>query len=102
MLDTHVSCIWSPRYWDKKVLVNKLNVKKGKCYLFFACDRNYTNLYSFDGERVLKECQLCSNGKIYCYQIPLEWLVNEGELPKELIAIRDKEYSKFKKRMHKN
>lgn len=97
----NATCIWSPRYWDKKVLVNKLAVKRGKCYLYFACDRNYPDLYSFDGEKVLNECQLCSNGKIYCYQIPLSWLVNEGDLPQEFIKIRDKEYAKFKARQKK-
>lgn len=92
------SVIWSPRYWDKKVLVATRDVRPEKCYLFFCCDRNYSDLYSYDGVKVQEECKICSNGKIYCYEIPLEWLKNEGELSEEFQKIRDSEYQKYKNR----
>ena len=98
----NATSIWSPRYWDKKVLVNLLDVKDCKCFLYFCCDKNYPDLYSYDGAKVRAECTLCSNGKIYCYEIPLEWLKNEGELPKEFIPIRDKQYEKYRRFVAKN
>lgn len=89
--------IWSPRYWDKKVLIDRLKLNPtGKTYLFFCCDKNLTSLYSVDSSRVRAECGLCTNGKILCYQVPLEWLENEGDLPSEFIPIRDKNYNKYK------
>lgn len=95
------TCIWQPRYWDRKVLINKADVKRDKCFVFFCCDRNKPDLYSYDGAKVLDECTLCSNGKILCYEIPLDWLENAGELPAELVKIRDAEYAKYKKKMLK-
>lgn len=94
--------IWSPRYWDKKVLINKLDVEPKKCFLFFCCDKNLKNLYSYDGVKVKNECPLRYNGKIYCYEVPLDWLNNEGELPLELEKVRTKEYSKYKNRLNKS
>lgn len=89
--------IWQPRYWDKKVLVDVKKVKPGKNYLYFACDVNLLDLYSYDGDRVLEEGFTTSNGKILCYEVPLDWLKNEGKLPEHFIPIREKEYAKFLK-----
>lgn len=90
--------IWAPKYCTKMVLIDRLKVNKtGKTFLFFCCDRNYLDLYSIDSEKVRKECKLVSNSKILCYQVPLDWLENEGELPKEYIKVREREYNKYKK-----
>lgn len=94
---TKATPIWQMRFWDRTVLVNKQDVKNGKCYLFFCCDKNYPDLYSYDGAKVKQECKLCSNGKIYCYQIPVSWLENEGDLPAEFLPIREREYAKYKR-----
>lgn len=91
-------CIWQPKFSTQEVLVATNKVREGKNYLFFAGDRNHPDLYSYDGHKVKLNCKLTSNGKIYCYCIPLSWLENEGELPDELQTIRNQEYEKFKKR----
>ena len=69
----------------------------GKGYLFFAADRNHQNLYSYDGGKVRKECRMVSNGKIFCYCIPLDWLVDEGELGEEEVKERERQYSRFRR-----
>lgn len=89
--------IWQPKFSTRMVLVDRTKVREGKNYLYFVADRNHPDLYSYDGTRVRNECQLSTNGKIYCYNIPLDWLVSEGDLPEELIPIREKEYKKFQK-----
>ena len=71
-------------------------VSNNKVYIFFVADRNHTDLYSFDGAYVRSHCKMTYNGKIYCYCVPMELLVNEGELPQELISYREQEYNKFK------
>lgn len=96
------TAIWQPKFSTKEVLVSKLEVKPGKNYLFFCCDRNHTDLYSFDGDEVKSKGRLCSNGKIICYAFPLDFLTSEGELPEEFVPIREKEYNKFKKYSDKN
>jgi hypothetical protein len=89
--------IWSPRYWDKKVLVDVSKLQPDTTFIFFCCDRNLTDLYAIDSNRVRENCSVCTNGKIDCYEIPLSYLRSMGDLPEEYIAIRDREYSKFKK-----
>jgi len=96
------SPIWMPRYWDKMVLVDRKNIGSGKNYLYFVVDAKYPYLYSFDGDRVKKECKLTSNGKIYCYQIPLDWLNSEGEVPAEFLPTKNKEYQKYQKTLKRN
>lgn len=96
------SAIWMPRYWDKTILIDRKAVRSGKNYLFFCCDKKYPDLYSYDGSRVLSECKITTNGKIYCYQVPLDWLTNEGDLPEQFIPERDKELSKYQKTLKKN
>lgn len=89
--------IWQPKFSTGEVLVDKRIVRDGKNYLFFCCDRNHPDLYSYDGTKVRESKRLCTNGKIICYHFPLDWLDNEGELPEEYHVIRDREYTKFKK-----
>lgn len=91
-------CIWQPKFSTREVLVATNKVRDGVNYLFFAGDRNHPDLYAFDGLKVKQNCRVGSNGKLYCYYIPLDYLDNKGELPEELKYIRDKEYSKFKNR----
>lgn len=94
--------IWMPRYWDKKVLVDKSKVRNGKNYLYFVVDKKLPDLYSYDGTKVKDECRLTTNGKIYCYEIPLEWLNNEGELPEEFLSTKQKEFNKYQKTLKRN
>lgn len=94
-------CIWQPKFSTQEVLVATTKVRDGKNYVFFVADRNYMDLYSFDGNKVKKECKISSNGKILVYDIPLSWLNNEGELPQNLVSYRQQEYDKFKKKMKK-
>jgi hypothetical protein len=98
----NASPIWMPRYWDKTVLVDRKNIKSGKNYLYFVVDPKYPYLYSFDGDKVKKECKLTSNGKIYCYQIPMDWLNSEGDVPQEFLSTKDKEYQKYQKTLKIN
>ena len=44
--------IWQPRYWDQKVLIDKKEVRPEKNFVYFACDRNLPDLYSYDGSKV--------------------------------------------------
>ncbi len=37
-----------------------------------------------------------------CFNIPLDWLINEGELTPEMISLRDTEYLNFKNKMKKS
>lgn len=94
-------CIWQPKFCTKEALVAMEKVPKGKGYLYFAADRNHPNLYSYDGEKVRSECRMVSNGKIFCYCIPLSWLVDEGELGDALESERDRQYGRFKRSMGK-
>ena len=94
--------IWQMKYCTKSVLVDTCKVNPGKCYIYFVADRNYKDLYSFDGDRVKKECGLIYNGKIYCFDIPISWLNNEGPLTPELEKHRENEYERFKKFVAKN
>lgn len=94
-------CIWQPKYCTKEVLVATNKVHSGKNFVFFAGDRSYQDLYSYDGDKVRQECKVTSNGKIYCYCIPLNWLINEGDLPEDLKELREIEYQKFKSKMKK-
>ena len=96
-----VCCIWQPKYSTKEVLIATNKVGNGKNYVFFAGDRNWKDLYSYDGEKVRKYCKISTNGKIYCFCIPLSWLVSEGDLPTEYQLQRDKEYENFKKKYSK-
>jgi len=95
-LTSNVICIWQPKYSTKEVLVATQKVREGKNYLFFVADRNWQDLYSFDGTKVKQECKISSNGKILVYDIPLSYLNNEGPLPEKLIAFKQIEYDKFK------
>ena len=95
------SVIWQPKFSTQEVLVSTAKVREGKNYLFFAADRNHPDLYSYDGTKVKSECKITSNGKIYCYCIPLSWLVNEGELPEELVKVKEIELERFKKSQKK-
>lgn len=96
MIDNNVICIWQPKYSTREVLVATQKVRDGKNYIFFVADRNWLDLYSFDGTKVKQNCKISSNGKILVYDIPLSYLNNEGELPQKLVTFREKEYDKFK------
>lgn len=88
--------IWQPKYKTNEVLVDQAKITSGKNFLFFCADRNHTNLYSFDGGRVMENCECVVNGR-YCkvYKIPMNWLTDEGKLPSELEPVRAKEYAKY-------
>lgn len=94
--------IWQMKYCTQTVLVDTSKVSREKVYIYFVADRNHLDLYSFDGSRVRDKCEIISNGKIYCYNIPFEWLENEGVLPQVLVDAREKEYEKYKNYMAKN
>jgi hypothetical protein len=95
------TCIWQPRYWDRKVLVSIREVRPGKNFLFFCSDRNWNDLYSYDGSKVKEKCEVGTNGKIAVYEIPLDWLENEGDLPEQFVEVRKQEYAKYRKKMLK-
>lgn len=88
--------IWQIKFCTQEVLVDTCKVSMGKIYIYFVADRNHKDLYSFDGKWVREHCKVTSNGKIYCFCVPVNALVNEGELPSELEKQREIEYAKFK------
>ena len=72
--------IWMMRYHDMKVLVAVPKVKPGINYLTFTKDPNRKGIiYSFDGDKVMDECTVTSNGKIKCYEVPYAWLTEEED-----------------------
>jgi len=76
--------IWQPRYHDRVVLISVHKVKEGTNYVRFTKAPSMGNgLWSFDGSRVRRECELDTNGKIICFAVPLHWLteVEEKENP---------------------
>ena len=91
------TCIWQPKFCTREALVALEKVPNGKGYLYFAADRNHPDLYSYDGAKVRKECRMVSNGKIFCYCIPLDWLVDEGELPEDERREQARQYARFRK-----
>lgn len=97
----YASAIWQPKYCIKSVLIRCQDVKRQKCFVYFCCDKNLKDLYSYDGDYVRNNCKVVSNGKIPCYQIPLSILVSEGDLPKEFEKIRECEYAKYQRTLKK-
>ena len=55
--------IWAPRWRDKTVLVAYFRVKPGINYLIFTKCPSMPYIYSFDGEEVLENAPIVSNGK---------------------------------------
>ena len=100
--EEHVVFIPDKPEYSKQVWAPELHIIDNKCYIYFVADRNHLDLYSFDGAKVRKECNIIYNGKIYCYDVPYAWLTNEGALPKELEEVRNREYEKFKSYLAKN
>lgn len=94
--------IWQMKYCTKTVLVATSKVNNDKTYLYFVADRNYPDLYSVESKRVRNCCQIINNGKIPCYSIPIEMLVNEGTLPESLVKAREIEYERFKQYKEKS
>ena len=47
--------------------------------------------------KVRKGCRMVSNGKIFCYCMPLDRLVNEGELPEDEKREQARQYERFRK-----
>ena len=94
--------IWQPRYSTKEVLVAVDKVGFGRNTLFFCCDDSLTSLYSFDGDRVIRECKTSTNGKIKCYAIPMGWLEEEGPLPERYEYIRNREKAKHDATLKRN
>lgn len=82
--------IWEPRWKDRKVLVSVNKVKHGKNLLRFTKCPTLPDVYSFDGDAVMEECNVTKIGKSYkinCYEIPMYMLRNET---KENGRVRDK------------
>ncbi len=100
MMET-IAKIYQPKYKTKEVLVHTRCVDYKRCYLFFVGDRNWKNLYSFDGARVMQECPMQKNGRGLVYVIPLDFLEDEGELPDELERERQRLYPDWKKKFTK-
>lgn len=94
--------IWQIKFCTQMVLVDTNKVPNDKLGIFFVADRNHTDLYVVDGTKVRRECEVTSNGKIPCFNIPLSWLVPCGKLTEELENLRKIEYEKFKKFMEKS
>lgn len=88
--------IWQPKYKDGTVLVDIDKLEK-KTYIFFCCDKNFPNLYSFDGEEAFANYDSVSNGTIECIPVPLKDLVDEGTLTKEQELLKEKELEKMRK-----
>lgn len=90
--------IWQPRYHDRKVLVDCDKVDEDEdTFIFFCGDENLPNLYKVDSIKVVNECDVTTNGSIFCFEIPLEWLEDVGKLPDNLLDKKEKELAKFKK-----
>lgn len=98
----NTACVWQKRFFDNSVLVSTECVQPIKCYVFFAADSNYPNLYSYDGVKVMESCSIQKNGKGTVYIIPMSWLNDEGPLPVKYNQIKESEYKKYQKYKQKN
>lgn len=91
--------VWMPRYWDKKALVDKRLVKEGMNTIVFTCDSNYNKVYCYDGSKVIQNAEVCSNGVIDCYAIPLEDISEYADIPASMAAViaeQQKDYNQYK------
>ena len=98
---TAIQPIWQPKFSTQEVLVNVNAVRPEKCFVMFIGDKNHPNLYSYNGEKVRRECRVQKNGRGQVFCVPLSWLEDEGELPKELKEQRKKDYPLWKERFTK-
>ena len=92
-----VAYVWQKRFYDNTVLISTTCVNPGKQYVVFSADKNMRNLYSYNGNDVLRNCKTQSNGKGRVYIVPLSYLTDEGELPERFIPERNKSYEAYKK-----
>lgn len=93
--------IWQMKFCTKEIMIDTMKVSGERTYIYFVADRNYPNLYSMDSAKVRANCKIASNGKIYCYYVPLHMLRDEGPIPASLLEVKQREYEKYKKYMEK-
>ena len=89
--------IWEPKYKTNCALVSCSKVKDCEVKIFFCMDKNYSHLYSFDGDEAIKKYDIVFNSKIWCYAVPLDKLRDLGELPEEYQEIKRKEIEKYRR-----
>lgn len=94
-------CLWTQKYKTRQALVDMRKVRDGKNYLYFAAEKSLPYLYSFTKEDAEK-CEVVYNGRILCYGIPVAMLNCEGELPEELIGVRDAEKRRYDEYIRKH
>lgn len=88
--------IWAPRYHDNKVLISCSKVSETKdTYVFICGDKNYSNLYKIPAKNFF-HYNVGTNGKIYCFEVPIKDLEDVGELPDYLKLEKEKELNKFR------
>ena len=66
--------IWEPRWKDRQVLISKFKVRDGVNYIKFTKAKCFLGkVFKIEGKEIRK-CPLGTNGKISCYEVPLDLL----------------------------
>lgn len=67
--------IWQPRWKDRKVLIAKFKVREGVNEIRFTKAPSLgTDIFRVNSE-VIRACPIGSNGKLDCYEVPLDSVV---------------------------
>ena len=68
--------IWSPRWHDRKVLIATYKVKDGINDIVFTKTKSLEGkVFKVDGV-IIRKYPVTTNGKIQCYEVPLNVLDN--------------------------
>lgn len=83
--------IWQPKYKTNSVLIAKYKTTDEPIYIRFTKAPHLKDmLFVVDGKYV-KKCPIVNNGKISCYDVPMDALqrVNNENITKEIERISD-------------
>jgi len=67
--------IWQPRYKDNKVLLSKKCLSEGWNMVEFTEAKHLLGKKFKVHSDTVKKCSVCTNGKILCYEVPMENLI---------------------------
>lgn len=81
MKKNSIILVWHRKWSTEEALIATWKINRGKNYFYFSSDPMYPKLYSFDGSKVIKECQKQENNGTMVYAVPCSWLTVEGEIP---------------------
>ena len=78
--------VWEPKYSTRKALVACYKVKPGINAIIFSRSKSMSGIYYFDGDNVINGIDPIFNGKIFIYEIPLDWLYTRETDSSDILA----------------